>query len=557
MAAVLKLRKEGDIRRIQMAQEQVTYEGIMKEIQLAWPDMDTFRASYVDDEGDVCTLCLASFSDFLTGSASASQLLLKVDVTSPWQAQRKIPAEKQPPLPGPVEGLAKAVEKLVADHVQDVQCHVQDLHQQARCRRNELLQKVFAWKGKGKGKSDSCETKWLRKPKKMLFLLLQLRSAGLLSAGAWASLAASSLTEILSLEPAELEAFMAKIQRFVSADDLRSFTASLPAASENVLANLNALEAMPFSQRLAWLESFYVAQEGRVNQLLDIFEQSPHGGCGVQVNLEHPDVICDGCEMTPLAGLRFKCLGEDFDLCGECYAHKHEAHGGRKFELRLPPNWCSMAAVKGKGKGKCHSKGKNKGKRNFSCTVADVEVAAARPCANENCSFAATWHATHCCYDCARGKGKHGPKCDQKVLEPANAAVPVKEESVKVKDAPEPEKQDAEVAAAKPCANENCSFAHCCTQEFPNCNDCPECDQKVLEPANAAVPVNEKVEEAVVENNHEEAVVENTNVPEPNVEDVQEPSAVQSSSEQEVSDAEAEWNLVDAQDDKEMPNEVP
>ena len=129
------------------------------------------------------------------------------------------------------------------------------------------------------------------------------------------------------------------------------------------------------------------------------------------------------------------------------------------------------------------------------------------------------------------------------MIEPENAAVPVNEESVEVKDAPEPEKQDAEVAAAKPCANENYSFAHCCTQEFPNCDDCPECDQKVLQPANAAVPVNEEVEEAVVENNHEDAVVDNAQVPEPNVEDVQEPSAVQSSAEQEVSDAEADSSL--------------
>jgi len=262
----------------------------------------------------------------------------------------------------------------------------------------------------------------------------------------------------------------------------------------------------------------------------------------LQVKLEHPNVICDGCEMKPLAGLRFKSLGENFDLCGECYAHKQEAHGGRNFELRLPPNWWDRCAVKCKGKGK--GKGKHKGKCNVSCTDADVEVAAAKPCANENCSFAVTWHATHCCHACASGKGKHGPKCDQKVLEPANAAVPVNEEPVKVKDTPEPEKQDAEVLAPKPCTNENC-----CTQDIPSCEDCPECDQKALEPVNTAVPVNEEVVEAVAENNH---------IPEPNAEDVQEPSAAQSLSQQEVSDTETdEWNLVDAQDDKDMPLEVP
>ena len=38
-------------------------------------------------------------------------------------------------------------------------------------------------------------------------------------------------------------------------------------------------------------------------------------------------IICDGCQMNPIKGLRFKCLDcPDFDLCEECYnkeIHKH------------------------------------------------------------------------------------------------------------------------------------------------------------------------------------------------------------------------------------------
>ena len=41
----------------------------------------------------------------------------------------------------------------------------------------------------------------------------------------------------------------------------------------------------------------------------------------------HEGVECDGCEMNPIRGLRFKCLDcPDFDLCEECYnkeVHKH------------------------------------------------------------------------------------------------------------------------------------------------------------------------------------------------------------------------------------------
>ena len=41
----------------------------------------------------------------------------------------------------------------------------------------------------------------------------------------------------------------------------------------------------------------------------------------------HEGIKCDGCEMNPIRGLRFKCLDcPDFDLCEECYnreVHKH------------------------------------------------------------------------------------------------------------------------------------------------------------------------------------------------------------------------------------------
>mmetsp|Transcript_19527 Transcript_19527/g.61921 ORF Transcript_19527/g.61921 Transcript_19527/m.61921 type:complete len:357 (-) Transcript_19527:25-1095(-) len=41
---------------------------------------------------------------------------------------------------------------------------------------------------------------------------------------------------------------------------------------------------------------------------------------------------------------------------------------------------------------------------------------AKRPCATPGCKFAATWHATHCCYLCLY-KGVHGPQCDRQLLQ--------------------------------------------------------------------------------------------------------------------------------------------
>lgn len=41
----------------------------------------------------------------------------------------------------------------------------------------------------------------------------------------------------------------------------------------------------------------------------------------------HKFVICDGCDMSPIQGVRYKCaICEDYDLCADCeekQMHKH------------------------------------------------------------------------------------------------------------------------------------------------------------------------------------------------------------------------------------------
>jgi len=39
----------------------------------------------------------------------------------------------------------------------------------------------------------------------------------------------------------------------------------------------------------------------------------------------HMNVVCDGCEQSPITGPRYKCnIRPDFDLCGRCHARRHE-----------------------------------------------------------------------------------------------------------------------------------------------------------------------------------------------------------------------------------------
>lgn len=46
-------------------------------------------------------------------------------------------------------------------------------------------------------------------------------------------------------------------------------------------------------------------------------------------DVEHLGFICDGCEATPIIGVRYKCVNcPDFDICEKCEAngvHSHHA----------------------------------------------------------------------------------------------------------------------------------------------------------------------------------------------------------------------------------------
>ena len=42
----------------------------------------------------------------------------------------------------------------------------------------------------------------------------------------------------------------------------------------------------------------------------------------------HYHVICDGCKVTPLRGIRYKCKQcKDFDFCQDCFEKNKESHG--------------------------------------------------------------------------------------------------------------------------------------------------------------------------------------------------------------------------------------
>jgi len=63
------------------------------------------------------------------------------------------------------------------------------------------------------------------------------------------------------------------------------------------------------------------------------------------VTVKHIGVVCDGCGATPISGPRYKCsVCPDYDLCESCEEKKvHSATGHPLIKMRLPKSRCARA----------------------------------------------------------------------------------------------------------------------------------------------------------------------------------------------------------------------
>jgi hypothetical protein len=207
-------------------------------------------------------------------------------------------------------------------------------------------------------------------------------------------------------------------------------TSSDASPSEALLALLSSLDLLPFEAQISFFDALYVSQEERLEQ---IFPERMYWL--PKMPLEHVGVVCDGCGKNPLVGLRFRCKAcLDYDLCAECFVKKGSLHGGdcsdHHFDMTVLPSrlhpWMETMGAKGcHGKDVCkatwHCKGKGigKGKRGTGTIHQSGGITTCgtpRLCARDGCSFAATWHATHCCNACVLAQGKHGPRCERRSM---------------------------------------------------------------------------------------------------------------------------------------------
>jgi len=99
--AVLKVSYQGEVRR-SLIETEISYDVVVKTISEVFPDLKEYSAKYVDEEGDICTLCPASFQDFLAVSkegrvadaSKAGKLLLKLELRDAPKKPSVLPSEK-------------------------------------------------------------------------------------------------------------------------------------------------------------------------------------------------------------------------------------------------------------------------------------------------------------------------------------------------------------------------------------------------------------------------------------------------------------------------------
>jgi hypothetical protein len=424
MSVVLKVKCNTELYRVVLDEDKVNFDGIQVAIR-GIEAKTSFVVKYLDEDDDLCILCPSTFEDFVCRVTELNgKKIMKVEVfekaevqidraPSPAASTWKDHAKHHGPLVFPMQ---KGMEMLKRRPQHDFNdCwhnhHYRDGHVHAI--------------------------------KSLKFTLAQLHNNGLLNATSMAALILNSLPQIMLLLVEEsrkvnwkLTHKLPKMQPFL--EDLQTLVAStegmehcakfvehwreqkiLP--SEACLQLIPALSLLPFGSQVQFIESMYGKIEdrlrGKFQKMENEFSFMP------TVRMIHDSVTCDGCNVSPIQGLRFKCKSRaNYDLCATCYTRKESGDGSaHEFETISLPR-ChgfenAMAMIKGCGKGKGKSKSKGKGKA--FCTGKGK----GKWCGNENfqdesqparASARDGWHPTG---GCARmGMGVHGGCCDRQVF---------------------------------------------------------------------------------------------------------------------------------------------
>eukprot|EP00406_Dinophysis_acuminata_P006936 CAMPEP_0179226184 /NCGR_PEP_ID=MMETSP0797-20121207/8685_1 /TAXON_ID=47934 /ORGANISM="Dinophysis acuminata, Strain DAEP01" /LENGTH=271 /DNA_ID=CAMNT_0020933209 /DNA_START=95 /DNA_END=910 /DNA_ORIENTATION=+ len=109
---MLRLQLNREVHSIRVEQEDLTYDVVDRIIKALWPDLGTHQAKYNGGDGDLCTLCAATFSDFVARFADAE--VFRVELVVPqWKL---LPPRAGAP---PVHHVDKQIKKVLKDSIKN------------------------------------------------------------------------------------------------------------------------------------------------------------------------------------------------------------------------------------------------------------------------------------------------------------------------------------------------------------------------------------------------------------------------------------------------------
>jgi len=290
--AILKVKHGSEVRRSQLEVDCLTYDRLAAAVTAMYPDCNNYLLKYRDPEGDLCTLTSTTYHDFKSLvehdiKGNPGQKIFRLELTP---APEPLPKEANPSVPdcGP------------ADRMMD--WLLGQAHGRGLLRANTVAALVVSALPLLASKGCKVAQKGGKRLKEKM--------------DAVPSLAA------LVKDIGELAERTPGLQAAASA--IRSLQAGEKSGDKVIREVAIALMALPFDAQVAFVQDAYKSQEGRLLEIVQGLTVA--SGC---TPLVHRHVTCDGCGMTPLKGLRFKCaMCPDYDLCESCYCQRAAIHSG-------------------------------------------------------------------------------------------------------------------------------------------------------------------------------------------------------------------------------------
>jgi len=309
MCVVLKVRLPEDIFRALLHEKEIKFEHVLQTIHCLKPDLvgKQYSIKYIDQDGDSCTLCQPTFTDFLTTAKEKHGVnkVLKLEVC------------------------ALEVPELDTSTTK---------HKEAR------------------HSHEPKDIQWLVTLNKLLWVLSRLRDEGLLSNKMIAVIVVHLLPDVISEISGDLETINSKARQetprlknaiaalmnvllckpdFDACVDTMSalLEQGVPQAGEVLLQFFQTVHCLQFSEQIEVISACAQSLTTLLHRQLDLVDQ--HTPTAYKNSPVHEGVACTGCGISTICGPRFTCRScADFDLCGECFANK-ALHHGHAFDLQV------------------------------------------------------------------------------------------------------------------------------------------------------------------------------------------------------------------------------